>query len=133
MKVQFNSYQPNFNAKIVNNNAFKEVINYAKSSGKLSELDSILHKIDNANSGNILIIHGKTPMGIFSSFTWQKPFSKMNSVQNLTLGANSPAEASYNALVELSALGRKFRKLVGGNIKENITEESIIKNYSVKA
>lgn len=114
-----------FGMKFVNNKAFSEVVDYAANTKKMSELDTALNTLKKANKGDVLIIHGTTPDNrVYSNFNMNK-----HAVQNL--GAKTPAEASYNAILDLSQLGRKFRKLVGGDVKTNITKESINKEYTV--
>ena len=126
MDISVKNYESAFGAKIVNNKAFLEVIRYAEKNSKLKELDVALNNLKNANSGDILIIHGKAPNGIFSSFSMNK-----RSVQNMSNGAESPEAASFNALIELGELGRKFRKLIGGDVQYKINAEDIINKYGV--
>ena len=126
MNISANYDSTNFKAKFVNNAAFKEVVDYAANTKKLRELDNALHNLKSANEGDILIIHGKTPAGIYSSFRMSH-----RSVQNLSMGAETPAESSFNAIIDLSSLGRKFKKLVGAEVKTTVTAEDIIKNYAV--
>ena len=42
----------------------------------------------------------------------------------------SPEESSFFGILELGTLGTKLKKLLGCEIKENITAESIMKNYT---
>ena len=133
MKI-INDNKTTFGIKFTNNGAFKDVVSYAAKNRKLMELDSALNILNNSNTGDILIVHGKSPNGIFSSFTLFKDrYNKdwRSSVQNMTNGAQSPEESSYNAIIELSTLGNKFKKLVGNKIEENITENSIFKKYTI--
>ena len=116
---------PAFGAKFSGKN-FKEVVEFAKETKQLRKLDNALNNILHANDGDILIIHGKAPNGnIYSNFTMGR-----RTVQNSALKANSPAEATFNGIIELGQLDRKFRSLVGGNVKENIKAEDIIARYS---
>ena len=124
MNISANQNGPAFSAKFVNNKAFQEVINYAKESKQLLELDTALNRINNANQGDILLIHGKTEGGVYSNFYMNK-----RAVQNL--GAESPEKASFNGILELGELGRKFRRLVGGDVKLNFREQDLVKKYSV--
>ena len=126
MKISAIQNEQTFGAKVINNKAFIEVICYAEKNGLLKELDGALNNLKNANSGDLLIIHGKTPNGIYSNFNMNK-----RSVQNMANGAKSPEEASFDALLELGELGYKFKKLVGGNIEYKLTPEELIKKYGV--
>lgn len=120
------SNQPAFTAKIVPNQAFKDVVKYAKETKQLRALDTALNNLNKANDGDIIIIHGKGPNGVFSNFQMGK-----RSVCNM--GYETPEESSFNGLQELSMLGRKFRSLVGGNVKSKITPETIMNEYAKKA
>ena len=124
MNISTNQNQPTFSAKFVNNKAFQEVVKYAKDTKQLQELDTALNKINNSNTGDILLIHGTVPGGVYSNFNMGK-----RAVQNL--GAETPEKASFNAIMELGELGRKFRKLIGGEVKSNLKAEDVIKKYSV--
>ena len=114
-----------FKGKFVANKAFREVVDYAEKTNQLVELDSALNRIKNIECDDILLIHGKTDKGVFSNFN-----AGRRAIQNL--GAETPAEASFKAIVELGELGRKFRRLVGGNLKSNLTTNNVIDNYTVK-
>ena len=120
------SNQPAFTAQIVPNQAFKDVVKYAKETNQLRALDTALNNLKKANNGDIIIIHGKGPNGVFSNFQMGK-----RSVGNMVY--ETPEESSFNGLQELSMLGRKFRSLVGGNVKSKITPETIMKEYTKKA
>ncbi len=124
MNISTNQNQPAFSAKFVNNKAFQEVVKYAKESNQLQELDTALNRINNSNAGDILLIHGTLPGGVYSNFNMGK-----RSVQNL--GAETPEKASFNGILELSKLGRAFRRLVGGDVVSCLKEENIIKKYSI--
>lgn len=112
-----------FTARIMPNKAFEEVVQYAKQTNQLRALDTALNSLKKANDGDILIIHGEGPSGVFSNFQMGK-----RSVGNQV--CETPAESSFYGLQELSMLGRKFRSLVGGNVKSKITPQSIMKEYS---
>ena len=127
MNIQDNS-NLSFKAKFINTKSLKEVVEYAEKNNKLLELDGALNKLGNINGKDILIIHGKTPSGIYSSFRMGN-----RSVQNLSMGASSPQESSYNAILELSTMGRKLKKLLGGDVKTNLTAEQIIQKYGINA
>ncbi len=115
------SFGAKFEAK-----ALKEVVDYAAETKQLRKLDTALNNILHANEGDILIIHGNTPDGrIFSNFTMGK-----RTIQNFSNGAKSPVEATFNGIVELGELGKKFRRLVGGNVKDNTTASELISRYS---
>lgn len=128
MEIQKTCYTPTFSAKFVNNQQFREVVQYAQEKGCMRTLDSALNTIKKANKGNITILHGKTSEGtIFSSFTTGR-----RSVPNNIADASSPAEASFDGILELSMLTKKFRSLLGvSNIDQNINTNSIIKEYTV--
>lgn len=122
MEISKKCNHPAFTAKFIPNKAFKEVVNYAKNTKQLRALDSALNTLKKANKGDILIVHGKNDI-VYSSFTMGR-----RSVYNTI--AESPAEASFNGVLELAQLGRKFRSLVGGEAKEYITAKDIMKNYT---
>ncbi len=124
MEIQKTCNHPVFTAKFVPNRAFREVVEYAKETKQLGTLDSALHNIKNANKGDILLIHGETPSGIFSNFRLGK-----KSVTNYS--DESPAKTSFNGIIELGELGHKFRKLIGGEVKNSVTVDDIMKNYTV--
>lgn len=124
MQIQKTCNHPAFTAKFVPNRAFREVVEYAKETKQLNALDSALYNIKKANEGDILIIHGETPAGIFSNFSLDRK-AVINSP------ANTPEESSFNGILELGTLGRKFRSLVGGNVKSTVTVENIMKNYTI--
>ena len=50
-------------------------------------------------------------------------------VQNL--GAETPEKASFNGILDLAQLGKMFKKLVGGDVVENINVNDIFKKYTV--
>lgn len=124
MVIQKTCNHPAFTAKFVPNRAFREVVGYAKETKQLGALDSALHNIKNANDGDILIIHGETPSGVFSNFSLDR-----KTVTNTSL--KTPEESSFNGILELGTLGRKFRSLVCGNVKSKVTADDIMKNYTV--
>lgn len=125
MEIQKYNSLPAFGAKF-DGRAFKEVVEYADKTKQLRALDSALHNILHANKGDILIIHGKTPDGrIYSNFTMGK-----RCVQNLSSGAETPAQASFNGILELGQLGRKFRQLAGGDVKDDLNAAGILAKYS---
>lgn len=124
MKIQKIDSTSVFTAKFIPNKAFKEVVDYAAETKQLRALDSALNNIKKANDGDILIIHGQNATGAYSSFT----MGHRSSVNLCTNGTQQ--QASFNGIIELGQLGRKFRSLVGGNVKENISKEDIIKNYT---
>ncbi len=111
-----------FKSRFVDNKAFRDVIDYAEKTKQLDVLDNALNKIDSVAASDILLIHGQTSNGVYSNFNMHR-----RSVQNL--GASTPEEASFNAIVELGELGRKFRRLIGGDVKSNLTKEKIIDKY----
>ena len=125
MNISTNQNQTAFSAKFINNKAFQEVVQYAKKTNQLQELDTALNKLNNANTGDILLIHGTVPGGVYSNFN----LGGRHAVQNL--GAETPAKASFNGILELAELGRKFKKLFGREVKSNIKTDDIIKKYSV--
>ena len=115
-----------FGAKFFKNKAFEEVVRYAEQTSRIKDLDSALNNLANANSGDILIIHGKTSNGIYSNFNMGK-----RSVQNLANKAKTPEETSFNAIIELGELGQKFRRLIGGDVKYTLKAEDLINKYGV--
>ena len=125
MNIKNQENNLNFGAKFIDNKAFREVVKYAKDSNQLMELDTALNKLNNVNKGDILIIHGKIPEGIYSNFNMGH-----RSVQNL--GAETPEKATFNAILELGKLGKKFKKLFGEDAKLQLKEDDLISKYSVK-
>lgn len=126
MDVKAVGNERTFGAKFIKNKAFEEVVRYAKKTSRIKDLDSALNNLANANPGDILIIHGKTQNCIFSNFNLGK-----RCFQNLVNDAKTPEEASFNAIIELGELGRKFRRLIGGNVKFTLKAEDLIKRYTV--
>ena len=114
-----------FKAKFVDNRAFREVVKYAEETKQLDALDTALNRIDSIKGGDILLVHGKTQNGVYSNFNMDR-----RSLQNL--GADTPEEASFKAIVELGELGRKFRRIVGGELKSTLSSEKIIDRYTGK-
>ena len=126
MTISKTCNHPSFSGKFINNQAFKDVVKYAKETNQLQALDNALNRINNANQGDILLIHGKTSEGVYSNFYMNK-----RAVQNL--GAETPEKASFLGIIELGKLGRKFRRLIGGDVKQaDIKVQDIIDKYSVK-
>ena len=123
MEISKKCNHPAFTAKFIPNKAFKEVVDYAANTKQLRALDSALNNIKKANEGDILIMHGSNNGHVFSNFTMGK-----RSVYNST--AETPAQASFNGILDLGTIGAKFKKLVGGEVKENISVNDIIKNYT---
>ena len=123
MEISKKCNHPAFTAKFIPNKAFKEVVDYAANTKQLRALDSALNNIKKANEGDILVVHGANNGHVFSNFTMGK-----KSVYNST--AQNPAEASFNGILDLGTLGAKFRKLIGENVKENISANDIMKNYT---
>lgn len=128
MQIQKTGYAPTFSAEFVNNKAFKDVVQYAKDNGCMRTLDAALNTIKKANNGKISILHGTTSDGlIYSTFTTGR-----RSVSNSILDAKSPAEASFDGILELSTLTKKFKSLLGvSKVEQNISPESLIKEYTV--
>jgi len=128
MEIQRSNYTPSFSARFANDKSFREVAQYAQEKGCLRTLDGALNVIKKANPGNISIIHGRTPEGkIYSTFTTGR-----RSVTNYAGEASCPAEATFNGILELSMLGKKFKSLLGvSKIEQDITAEKIIKEYTV--
>ena len=124
--LSINAVNPSFGAKFLNNNAFKEVLSHAESTGKLQALDSALHNLDMANYGDIILIHGKNGEQVFSSFK-MGPRTSYNFANGLT----DPFEISLNGILELGKLGDKFKKLAGGHITSKAKAEDIVKKYTV--
>ena len=124
MNISINQNQNTFGATFINTKSFREVAHYAEKNGKLLELDTALYRLSKANKGDILLIHGKTPNGrVFSNFNMGK-----RAIQNL--GAKTPEEASFNAICELGELGRKFKRLIGGEVKTELNVNDVILKHS---
>lgn len=128
MQIQKTCYAPTFNARFVNNQAFKEVVQYAQENDCMRTLDAALNLLKKANDKDITIFHGVRGDGkIYSTFTCRK-----RSVPNNVSDAKSPAEASFDGILELSMLTKKFKSLVGASkVEQNITPETLIKEYTV--
>lgn len=128
MKIQRTNYCPSFNAKFTNNEAFREVVQYAADNNCLRTLDSALNTLKKTDDCIITATHGVDSKGaMYSTF-----LKGRRSVSNSVSEATSPAHATFDGILELSWLGRKFRSLVGTSQPEqNITKESLVKEYSV--
>lgn len=128
MEIQRNSYSPAFSARFTNNKAFKEVVEYAEKNKCLRTLDSALNTIKKANDGEITILHGQSPNGgIYSAFTTGR-----RSVSNEVSQAKTPAEASFDGILELGFLTKKFKSLLGtSKVKQDITPQRIVKEYTI--
>lgn len=123
MEISKNCNQPAFGMKFIDNSAMREVFKYAKDTKQLKTLDNALNSLLSANEGDVLLIHGRTPDG--------KVYSNLNLGHRCSQnsGISSPEEASFNGIVELAELGRKFRSLVGGNAKDSLTPEKMMQRY----
>ncbi len=128
MEIQKRCYSPAFNARFKNNAGFRDVVQYAQEKGCMRTLDCALNTIKKANYGEISILHGKNPNGnMYSTFTTGK-----RSVPNNITEASCPAEATFDGILELSMLGKKFKSLLGvSKIEQNITPNSLMKEYTV--
>ena len=120
------SNQVSFKSKFVNNQAFRDVVKFAADTGQLNLLDTALNKIDNAIGDDILLIHGKTPNGIYSNFTVNG-----RSIRNPS--DVSPELTSLLGIIDLSELSLSYRQLFGRNAKLKLTANDIINKYSTKA
>ncbi len=122
------SNQPSFGMKFVNNQSFREVVNYAKETNQLRVLDTALNALNGANEGSIFLMHGKTPQGIsFSNMNYGKRF-----LQNVCPPNANPVEASFEGIITISMLGKSFKKLIGGDVRSKLTAENIIKKFTVE-
>ncbi len=128
MNISANQNHPSFSAKFINNKAFQEVVKYAEETKQLQLLDDALNRLNNTKTGDILLIHGKTSNGVYSNFSMGNMGNKKSI---LNLGAETPEKASFDGIIELGELGRKFRRLIGGEFKSTLKSEDIIKKYSV--
>lgn len=107
--MQINIYDnTSFQAKFVNNKAMQEVVKYASEHNYLQTLDHALNKLAQYNKGDIVIFHGEINNKIYSNFSVGR-----KGIQNLVGKAKSPAEASFESIIKLSAIGAKFRQLFG--------------------
>ncbi len=124
MEISKKCNHPAFTARFIPNKAFKEVVEFAEKNKQLRALDAALNNIKKANEGDILIMHGASQNNVYSNFT-------MNRKAVYNSPVNSPAESSFNGILELGELGSKFKKLVGGEVKERgISAADIMKNYT---
>ena len=69
MTISKTCNHPSFSGKFINNQAFKDVVKYAKETNQLQALDNALNRINNANQGDILLIHGNLPLLFFFFFS----------------------------------------------------------------
>ncbi len=128
MEIQRINQSPAFSAKFQNNKAFQEVVQHAVNNNCLRTLDCALNTLKKADNCTITIAHGVDNNGVFYSTF----LNGRRSVSNSIADAKTPAEASLDGILELSMLSRKFRSLIGTpQPKQNITKESIIKEYTV--
>ena len=127
MEIQRTSNSPAFRANFIKNKAFVEAISCAKEQNCLRTVDSALNNIKKSNCGNIMANHGYTPDGkIYSNFICGR-----RSVVNYAEDAKTPAEATLNGIIELGALSKKYRSLMGtSNPEQKISVDSIIKEYT---
>ena len=132
MFIQKTCYSPAFKADFVNNKEFREVVKYAQENNCMRTLDGALNNIKKANPGQIRICHGYTSDGkMYSTFMIQNERT-IRSVANSTADSESTAEASFDGILELGMLNRKFRSLFGvQKVEQNITPARIIKEYTV--
>ena len=128
MELNKRCYSPAFSARFTNNRPFREVVKYAVDNNCLRTLDSALNTIKKADLGEITILHGETAKGsIYSTFAQGK-----RSVPNSVSDAKTPAEASFDGILELSMLSKKFRSLFGvKEASQNINSERIMKEYTI--
>lgn len=127
MEIQKINNNPSFNAKFKNNKSFQEVVQYAVDNNCLRTLDSALNNLKKSNDCTIIVSHGVNNKGVMYS-TFMKD---RRSISNPVSEATSPAQASFDGILELSWLGRKFKSLVGTSKPEqNISKEGIIKEYT---
>lgn len=127
MDIQRNNYSPAFSANFAKTKQFADTVKWAKENNCLRGLDEALYRLSHANPGEITIFHGTTPDGkIFSNFRQGK-----RSFIAQTSDAQSPAEATYNGIQELSILGRAFRSLMGtSKVSCDVTAEKIMRDYT---
>lgn len=125
--MYISNYQnnPAFGMKFVQNQAFKEVVSYAKKTKQLSQLDNALNKLLHVKSDDILIIHGRAGDKVYSSFN----LKNIHSVPNT--GGSTPSESSFKGIIELSEMGKKLSRLIGGLPKIFVDEAEIFRRYSV--
>jgi hypothetical protein len=128
MQVQKCGYTQSFKANFGRNKSFMNVVKYAKDNNYLMTLDGALNSIKKSNAGTINLIDGYTPAGkIYSTFMFGK-----HSVSNAVSDASSPAEASFDAIIELGLIGgKKSRELFGKNPEQNVTIDSILREYTI--
>lgn len=128
MDIKNNYQSPYFGLKIYDNTAFREVINIAIKQKKLLELDGVLNNLLHVEGQDIVIIHGTANNAMYSTFTAGK-----RSIQNLTTGCKSPAEASLKALFDLVDRDNpKLMRLLGSKVNRDLSEAKIIARYTTK-
>ncbi len=125
MQISNNIDKSAFGMKFVNNQAFKDVIAYAKGTKQLAKLDDSLNKLLHVKSDDILIIHGNYGEKVYSSFNLKNKFSVPN------MGGKTPSESSFNGIIELSEMGKKLSRLIGGSPKICVDEAEIFGRYTV--
>ena len=107
-----NNYSPNFGIKFLNNNAFKDVHQYAVKNNKLQTLKTALEKLQSAKEGTVIINHGNDMQNVsYSTF-------KLNNtiIENTPYFDEKPVEASYRAIIDLAALDSRYRVLTEGEV-----------------
>ncbi len=128
MEIQRTNYSPAFSAKFINNKEMREVIQFAKDNNCMRTLDGALNTLKNVDNKAVRILHGTTSEGrMYSTFMVGK-----RSVPNNVCDVKSPAEASFDGIMELSMLTKKFKSLFGVHeATNNLTVEKMIKEYTV--
>ena len=95
-----------FKMKFKQNNAYKEVVNYAKKSGRLEDLQRALNALKDEPEGEIKISRGIRRNCNCSIFTLNNI-----SVENTPYDVETFAETSFRAIIDLANLEGRYRAL----------------------
>ncbi len=110
MKI-LNSCSPSFGIKIVENKAFKEVVEYSYKVNKNDILHKAINNLEHTIEGDVLITHGIDKKG--------KHFSQFElngrKVENTPYFDETYLDATLRCIYDLSNLGSRFKTLTGTN------------------
>jgi len=129
MEISNNYHSPSFGLHVKRNTCFENLVQWSERHKMLPALDDILNNLSHIEGEDLLIMHGRNPQGVvYSSFSIGR-----KSVVNDTKGTKVPAVATFRALQELLDRDNpKLMRLLGGQIKRNLTSEEILNKYTAK-
>ncbi len=117
MRISDN-YSPVFGLKFLNNQAFKEVCDYAKKINKSVEFNNALRELENTVPGTVVLKHGK------NIHDHDKPFSEFTlngrTVCNTPYFDETYIEASYRCILDLSLLHSRYRVLTNSELNKSL-------------